>query len=390
MIRDSRTSDRPGSQIRRRGVSIPAPGEEGVPFFSSYAVPRLSSRGAIRAHGWPGLLFDADRIATSSSGFTLVEILVASTVFVVVLAITLSAMGNATSIWRNSAAKIEAFQGARSAFALITRNLSQATLNAYLDYDDANNPTRYLRKSDLRFVCGPAGGSFPGTPDTGQAAFFQLPGGYTDLRTNFGGMETLLNTCGYFVAFSEDPLLPWHLRPPYATGSGKYRYRLMQLLVPTEKNMIFTASGATDYSWFAPAAASSNFGSTVLPVADNVIALIIEPLDPKKGGDPLAPQYAYNTAISGFQADGTQLATANQLPPTVRLTMVAIDEASALRLENGSSPPSVIVTALAGRFKDATNFDDNLKALEGDLAKAKIQYRVFTSLVPIRESKWTK
>lgn len=328
--------------------------------------------------------------AEDAKGFTLMEMLVAAAVFITVVAITLSVLGNSSSIWRGTASKIEAFQGARHAFDLLTRNLSQATLSTYLDYDDPNHPTRYRRRSDLRFFSGQAGGNLPGTGDTGQAFFFQFPGNHTGQRAKFGGLETLLNTCGYFVAFSADPLRPWHLRPPHGSGDGKYRFRLMQLLVPTEDNGIFAASGAADTSWFAPDAEPADYGSTVLPVADNVIALVVEPFDPEPGSAPLAPEYAYNTAADGVRSDGTQLPTAHQLPPTVRVTMVAIDEASALRLENGTAAPAVITAALAGKFRRVENYRTDLEDLEGRLAEAGIQYRVFASVVPVRESRWTK
>jgi uncharacterized protein (TIGR02599 family) len=318
-------------------------------------------------------------------GFTLLEVLAASAVFAVLLVITLSALGYASLVWRSSSAKIEAFQAARGAFDLVTRNLSQAVLNTYIDYDDENRPSRYLRKSDLRFVCGPAGGTFPGDADTGQALFFQLPGNYTAKTANFGGLESLLNTCGYFVAFSDDPM-----KPPHLSGSGKHRFRLMQLLVPTEKNRIFSVTGPLDYTWFKDYTKAGDFGSNVLPVAENVIALVIEPADPDPKSAVLAPDYTYNTGIDGIGANERQIATAHQLPPTVKVTMVAIDEASAQRLEQGQSPPDFLVGILKGKFQKADKYAQDLSDLKTALAGQNIQFRIFSSAVPIRESKWTK
>lgn len=318
-------------------------------------------------------------------GFTLLEVLAASAVFAVMLVITLSALGYVSLVWRNSASKIETFQAARSAFDLMTRNLSQAVLNTYLDYDDENHPTRYLRMSDLRFVSGPAGGTFPGSADTGQALFFQVPGNHTAKTSIFGGLESLLNTCGYFVAFSEDPM-----KPPHLSGNGKYRFRLMQLLVPTENNRIFLTAGPLDYGWFVDYAKAGDFGSNVLPVADNVIALVVEPADPDPNSAVLAPDYTYNTGIDGIGADERQIVTAHQLPPTIKVTMVAIDEASAQRLEQGQTPPDFLVTALKGKFQKAEKYEQDLSDLKLALAGRNIQYRVFSSAVPIRESKWTK
>lgn len=323
--------------------------------------------------------------ARAGKGFTLIELLAATAVFSLILMVTLSALGQASGLWKNASAKIEAFQSARNAFDLVTRNLSQATLNTYLDYDNPNTPTRYLRQSDLRFVSGLAGVGLPGTPTTGSAAFFQAPANYTTNTASFGSLESLLNTCGYFVQFSDDPL-----RPPHVKSAGKFRFRLMQLLTPTENDIIFTSTNATDYKWFSDYAGTNNYGKTLLPVADNIIALVIEPRDPAPGSAPLSPGYIYNTGIDGLGADGKQLITAHQLPPVVQVTMVAIDEASAVRLENGGAVPSVIANALAGKFQNASTYEQNLADLRSALSQAGIQYRVFSSAVPIRESKWTK
>lgn len=321
----------------------------------------------------------------ADEGFTLLELLAAFAIFAILLAIALSVLGYASQVWRNSAAKIETFQAARGAFDLMTRNLSQAVLNTYLDYDDENHPQRYLRKSDLRFVSGPAGGALPGTASTGQSVFFQVPGNYTTRIGSFGGLESLLNTCGYFVAFSDDPM-----RPPHLGAGGKYRFRLMQLLVPTESNRIFSTKDPLDYKWFTDYTKTSDFGSNVLPVAENVIALVVQPADPDLASSTLAPDYAYNSGVDGIDSNGHQLVTANQLPPTVKVTMVAIDEASAQRLEQGQSPPDFLVAALNGKFQKADNYQKDLSDLKSVLAKRNIQFRVFSSAVPIRESKWTK
>ncbi len=50
-----------------------------------------------------------------------------------ILVLVLSITSQTSQVWKRSAAKIEAFQGARAAYETITSRLRQATLNTYLD-----------------------------------------------------------------------------------------------------------------------------------------------------------------------------------------------------------------------------------------------------------------
>ena len=309
-------------------------------------------------------------------GFTLVELLVATSILILLIGLVFSVISQTSVIWSRSMDKIESFKGARLAFETITRNLSQATLNTYLDYDNPANPQCYLRKSELKFLSDAAGsGVMPGTANTGSAIFFQAPLGYTP-NAAYGGIESLLNTCGYFVSFTANSNIPSHV----ASGKNPYRYRLMQLLVPAENNKIYSST-----DWF-----SSQSNTTLAkPIADNVIALIVRPQDPgAKPKDLPNSQYAYDSTLNA--TGNPQPLTANQLPPVVQITMVAIDEASAKRMENGSTPPAVIVSALAGKFSDTTKYQSDLDALSLSLSTNHINFRIFSSSVPIKESKWTK
>jgi uncharacterized protein (TIGR02599 family) len=314
----------------------------------------------------------------SREAFTILEILVATTIFAILLVLLLSTISAVSTTWRRSTEKIQSFQGAQLAFDSITHNLSQATLNTYLDYDNATSPQRYLRKSELMFISDAAGSNaMPGATNTGQAIFFQAFLGYST-NANYSGLESLLNPCGYFVSFTTNNAIPAHV----TGGNNPYRYRLMQLLVPSETNGIYQGSyGST--GWF------TSYTNEAMPVADNVIALIVRPQDPGTNAAS-APNnaYAYNSTLNAM--NNPQPVTANQLPPVVQVTIVAIDESSAKRLENGASPPTAITDALGNRFTDPASYQTDLDALTGSLNLKGINYRVFSSAVPIRESKWTK
>jgi uncharacterized protein (TIGR02599 family) len=314
-----------------------------------------------------------------SFSFTIIELLTAIAVFSIILVIVVSITGQASNLWRNSTNKIEAFQSARTGFDLITRNLSQATLNTYLNYDNSTNPQYYLRVSELAYVNGPAGvGNMPGTAGCGEAVFFQAPLGYATNTAFDGELDSLMNTCGYFVSFNTNNTIPAHV----SATQNHYRYRLMQLLVPSENNTIYVSSG--NIGWF------TNFISQAQPVADNVITLLVRPQDPAIIPSDITTNYVYDSTTNATTTP--QPSTANQLPPFLQVTMVAIDEASAARLDNGSTSPAVINSALTtgGRFTNTGNYNRDMSGLEADLNQAHIRYTVFSSAVPIRESKWTK
>lgn len=321
--------------------------------------------------------------------FTLVEILVASAVFVLLLALILSIVTQTSDVWRSTSNKITAFQSARAAFERMTRQISQATLNTYYDYydlnwnrrtkDNANTfvPRNYGRQSELHFRTGV---NLLNKPT--HAIFFQAPASRTENSTEYGGLEGLLNACGFFIDYVEDDIPS----PYQGRVSSKSRYRLMQWVQNTENLAIYNPAASSD-AWF------QNADQEAVPLADNIIALIIWPRLPE--GEP-APEdwvdsYEYD---SREEASGRQPVKQHQLPPIVQIAMVAIDNRSADRL--GDNLKSKIDAALSGLFKnlDSNNpgksMQDDLEELEKRLKKENIEYRIFESAVPLREAKWSK
>lgn len=314
---------------------------------------------------------------TASGGFTLLELLVGASVFVLILGLLLGVISQTSSVTKWASQKISAFQGARAAFDLMSRNVSQATLNAYWDYDKLPSPTRYLRKSELHFLIGNAGVvPFPGTAGCGQAMFFQAPSGLTNNPTVYGGLETLQNAMGYYVEYRAQSTLP----APFPAAAPVYRYRLMQAIQPTEKLGVYASPTGDDWIDGVTEYAS--------PIADNVICLIVWPRRAQEDdpdGLELSTDFTYDSRRDAL-ADPQPL-TANQLPPGVQLTLVAIDETSAARFCVDASPPNVISDALSGRFVNAADYAKDLADLETRLAAGNINFRTFTLTVPIRESK---
>ena len=108
--------------------------------------------------------------------FTLVELLVSMTVLIILVGILASLLHASQSLLASTTSQIQKFQEAREAFEVVTRRLSQATLNTYLDYFDQSGnartaantstfvPFQYGRQSELRFISGDARTLLTGSP----------------------------------------------------------------------------------------------------------------------------------------------------------------------------------------------------------------------------------
>ena len=136
-------------------------------------------------------------------------------------------------------------------------------------------------------------------------------------------------------------------------------------------------------------------------MADNVIALIVLPKLSEKDRDQptkigsLAPEYQYDSwRIQKQDAGAAGAANAvrdNKLPPIVQIVMVAIDETSALRFTRNVIPDWTIRDRqLFTKIDDQADLLKDLGELETRLQADKINYRVFSTDVVIRSSKWSK
>jgi uncharacterized protein (TIGR02599 family) len=295
-------------------------------------------------------------------GFSLIEVLVASTILAILVILLSSATGSLLNILRNAHAKIDQYSAARAGFDQICSTLSQATLNTYWDYDNPANPTDYVRKSDLHFLIE--------TSANGHAVFFQAPLARTGNAVSTG----LLNAVGFWVEFGGDS--QW--KPSHV--QEQFRFRLMQGIQPSESLAVFATA---DGSWTNAVKTIPDVG---FPIASNVLALILWPRLPV-AQDPEGNDLSGNFEYDSRQGSAIQKA---QLPPSVQVTMIVTDETSAARLTSGSAAPVAITSAFANRFQDVTNFDADLEAVRAALTAAKVNHLVLSSSVTLRESKWSK
>lgn len=333
----------------------------------------------------------------------MIELLVASSVLILLLSLLLSATNSASTTIRYATVKIEAFSSARAAFDIVSQKLSQATLNTYWDYYDASGnrrtsatayfvPATYGRASDLQFLVR----QNKKNESYGQEIFFQAPEAFS-ANLAYQSTQGLLNACGFFVRYGSNATFRPNVMKD-VTGSLRWRYRLMGVIESTENFNIYQKAPTDDTSW-ADAISSEdtdpNDSSKPLtkPLVDNVIALIAWPrlsLEDDPDGTKLTDNYSYDSQNSGG-ATATQRTTFGQLPPTVQVTMVIIDEASASRLDTGnSSSPKILEDALKGKFRSVSQYQRDLDDLGTALSANHINYQILNTSVILRESKWSQ
>lgn len=323
-------------------------------------------------------------------GFSILELLIATAILGMLVVLLANVLGQTSSATRRANETVTSFQNARAAFDLMTVNLSQATLNTYWDYQNAGGqfrtpsnrssfqPATYGRISELHFLIQNSGiPPWPGTPGTGQMLAFQFP---TDFATSskHSAMNGLLSACSYYIEYSNEAALP----SPFAEPAPKFRFRLMQALEPSEDFSVYDSP--TGDAWV------SSLASRAVPIADNVVYLLVWPMktqaeDPS--GQELTGNFTYDSRRDVQKTP--QPETASQLPPLVQITMVCIDESSASRICTESTPPGAITNVFSDLFSasNQTAFAKDLKTLEQRLGAIGVNYRIFTSVLPIQESK---
>jgi uncharacterized protein (TIGR02599 family) len=387
-------------------------------------------------------------------GFTLIELLVSMTFLVILMLVVTQVVAIVQRTWVRSNSRVSQFREARTAFDVLTRNLSQATLNTYWDNEfdplrtdaagqEVKRARNYIRQSELQFISGPttqlldaAGGNASDYP--GHAVFFQAPLGVTRLTATTGGqnnntpstenMVNLLCGRGYFVEWGDDQ--PY--RPPFlnqlTSVPTRSRLRLMEYSPTAEMNRIYDSSlrplvdaqsGVNNGRRWFNEGQSSALNSVVQgqetvaaraftrPIAENILVLVISPQIETTGNTTtqpysIAPQYLYDSTLR--VNPGAQAATSNPqgtqhlLPPLLKVTMVALDDRSGeflSRAENQSMRDDVL-SASAGLFKDAASFtkemegtEDQPGTLETLLLAQKLNYRVFSTTIALKQARWS-
>ena len=317
-------------------------------------------------------------------------------VLAMLIVILATIISHTSSIWSHTRAQAEQLREARDAFDVLTRRIGEATLNSYVDYEDATGATRtspssasfvpktYGTQSELRFISG------PGLQGNSHAIFFQGPRSFTEDNSIPGGSR-LLNSLGYYIQYGDDA----RFLPNFLTARN--RPRLMEFCESSETLSVYrytsgsaSASDRTSKEWFA-APLRQNSPSTRV-IAENVLALVLLPILPEalreaKNYDltALAPDYLYDSTVRKANSD---LSPRNQLPPLIQITMVAADEISMNRLGDGGI--AEVQTLVSSRFKRASDYTTDLQALEALLTAKKVNYRIFSSNLSLKNARWSR
>ncbi len=316
--------------------------------------------------------------------------------------------------WDLAQGRVSQFREARVAFDIITKNLSQATLNTYVEQVDSSPgdgkdiPDAYEVKSELNFriMYGEDIKSVQGDKP-GHAIFFQAPLGVTH-RASLDRLSNLMNARGYYIVHNSDR--PY--RPGFVNTPERFRYRLMEYLPPSEQNRIYidyaesldNPRGEYFDNWW-----EHNLQKYSRPLAENIVAITFVPrraiaeIDDGQGRDEaiLSRNYKYDSQYP--EGDETQDAKTSllkhQLPPLIKVSLIAIDETSAMRLEDrfGKKPFLKNVGLSSNWMKSAENEEEDIKEVIDKLDKttvtkskdgALIRYKIFSTTVGIQGAKW--
>jgi len=339
------------------------------------------------------------RKRAARGAFSLIELMVSMGILTALLLMMTTLLSAVQESWRTAESRIGQFREARVAFDLVSKNLSQATMNTYWDLkmNSSNVPEKYERTSELHFITLPAT-QLTGSSEftlTGQALFFQAPLGSS---VKYRNLNNLFNARGYFVGYGGDKLF----RPSFVKADERFRFRLLEFRPPAEENQVFQdgmeerVSGARQNftKWFnGGGGGGGGYREYLNPLAENIITLVVAPRDSINTDGPadtfseIAPNYQFdsNNEKSSFAA------FSQQVPPLVRITMIAIDEASAQILadESGAGLPPKVVDALQGRFANTKNYDKDIEAIITSLIDSNVKHKVFSTLVMLRSAKWS-
>ncbi len=377
-----------------------------------------------------------------AGGFTLVEVLVASTILLVVVLVLLQMSLGMTKLWQSTSGTVSDYQSARLAFTTINRILARATLRTYIDYIDttSNSPfgivrttsnastftisstTPVARASELHFVSGPTtkllGQTAKASLYPGDAIFFQAPLGYTNTAAD-KVLNSAMNSVGFYVQYGTPLNLPTWMNSIF--GATTNRFRLIEAIQPTENMNLYTltslgTSNALKWLPFTAGSTSSTESTTSYTtsvLAENVLLLLVRPrLDPQNEqavatmlgktynatiqNSLISPDYNYDSRAweTGYTGPVSRTGTTslaqlmrNQLPPIVDVVMICTDNSSLARFKNPATPPTEVQVP-ATLFVNSAKLDADLATYGQQLTAAHIRFRTFRSTVNMQSASW--
>jgi uncharacterized protein (TIGR02599 family) len=361
-----------------------------------------------------------------SKAFTLVELLVSITVLSVLMLVIMQLLDSTQSTVVKQQSRAEEFKDARAALENISRSLSNAVINSYWAYGDSSvaGKVNFTRQSDGHFISGPAT-VLLGPPHAapGHGFFFQAADGHVRLpgsTSSLGDPYNLIVCAGYYVDFNSDlDARPDFLAARTEVNPERQRFRLMQLRVPPNENLLYsstlnlnkavTREGVLRWLRGPFPASGATWQEHSVVLADNILALIAVPryIAVEMGAlseststgkensttttKPVEDYYYDSREYQWGDKNEKSRASHHQLPPVVELTLVAVEERSyeALSERMGSDAlRQKINDVFADLFVQHSKFKEDMEKLEAGLTELKLHHRVFSTSVLLRGSKW--
>lgn len=252
--------------------------------------------------------------APSFGAFSLVEVLVATTILAVIVSLLGAIMSSVSASWTSASGRIETGLSARAIADYIQTDLAPALL-----------PVNNTDQTNLQFVLNSS--NVPEDYKNSDALFWQSP---VANDTTYGDVAEV----GYFVKWiTEDkqppkPILCRFFVEPTESGTAASNYQIYQ----TPNNWLNQAC----IDAVAPGTADKNYAGLF---AENVLAIWFRCFDSQ--GKSYGRSFDSRTA----PADSTKL----RLPCSVQVSFVVADSRSAARL---TSSLQSVLTSLAGTVAD--------------------------------------
>lgn len=321
--------------------------------------------------------------------FTLVELLIATTILSLLVVFTASLLSAVSNTWVSSEQQVETFQGGRAILNLIAQDLSQAVISDRLQFIQTADPSSLARllpsgtvqvaNSDSLFWQGiVASDSFGNINEIGY---------YLTQRTDSSGIEHF-ELKRFFVP-PQNPYLP--SGSPPAQNPAYHLFDPFAVIYNTSSSGIMPPWLNLSGTNLDPSHLRTDFDYSSSIVSDGVLGLWIRCID-RNGGfipwlstaDSAASPIRFNStahfqpAVPGQSfayTDPASTAQANCLPSAVEVTILILDSRTLQR--KPSIPP-------IRAFNSPDEIPGSITALGQDLATDNIRsFRTFSTRVEL-------
>ncbi|MEI9999100.1 MAG: hypothetical protein WDO13_07970 [Verrucomicrobiota bacterium] len=260
--------------------------------------------------------------------FTLVETLVAMTLFVIIMAMLLEAMNHVSRVVSDSSAEAEVTRTAREALGVMGRDLAFA-----------NPPWSSSNTNSLQFVTNPSVAGLSTQYLNHDSLFWQTPIGRNAGNGNGGNLAIV----GYFVQHSSDVPQRYQLRRVYVEPQNSSGAANADFLIYSNPNAWVTT---TTYQDYAPSTATADAANAEQGwTADGVLEMWVQCLD-KFGAqitDASGTSLNFDSRKGGYSNTSNKLyypANFSTYPAFVQVVLVCVAPNELARMTSLPTPPA--------------------------------------------------